>query len=84
MSAQDNWRDTGTALACLRMERKAPSLRTLGPQLPQHISIKYTERMVKAGVEPWLGNVGSYDNALPEKAEGTYRLKEPAMARGSN
>jgi hypothetical protein len=40
--------------------------------------------MVKAGVEPWLGNVGSYDNALPEKAEGTYRLKEPAMARGSN
>ena len=33
----------------------------------QYVSIKYTERLVQAGVEPSVGSVGdSYDNALAE------------------
>jgi transposase InsO family protein len=38
------------------------------------ISIKYTERLAKAGVEPSVGRVGdSYDNALAETIHGLYR-----------
>ena len=47
----------------------------------QYLSIKYTERLANAGLEPSLGTVGdSYDNALAEtmiglfKAEVTHRL----------
>ncbi len=33
----------------------------------QHVSIKYTERLAEAGIEPSVGSVGdSYDNALAE------------------
>ncbi len=33
----------------------------------QYVSIKYTERLAEAGVEPSVGSVGdSYDNALAE------------------
>jgi len=32
---------------------------------PQYLSIRYTERLKEAGVEPSVGSVGdSYDNAL--------------------
>ena len=34
----------------------------------QYVSIRYTERLAEAGVEPSVGSVGdSYDNALAEK-----------------
>jgi putative transposase len=34
-------------------------------------SIKYTERLLEAGVEPSVGSVGdSYDNALAETING--------------
>jgi putative transposase len=47
----------------------------------QYLSIKYTERLADAGLEPSVGTVGcSYDNALAEtmidlfKAEVIHRL----------
>jgi putative transposase len=34
----------------------------------RYVSIRYTERLVEAGVEPSVGSVGdSYDNALAER-----------------
>lgn len=37
----------------------------------QYVSIKYTERLAEAGVEPSVGSVGdSYDNALAETIDG--------------
>ena len=37
----------------------------------QYVSIKYTERLAEAGVEPSVGSIGnSYDNALCENGKG--------------
>ena len=37
----------------------------------QYVSIKYTERLAEAGIEPSVGSVGdSYDNALAETING--------------
>ncbi|MFK4534956.1 transposase InsO family protein [Bradyrhizobium ottawaense] len=37
----------------------------------KYVSIKYTERLAEAGVEPSVGSVGdSYDNALAETING--------------
>ncbi len=42
----------------------------------QYVSIKYTERLVEAGVEPSVGSVGdSYDNALAETINGLYKTE---------
>src|SRR4051812_50006950 len=42
----------------------------------QYVSIKYTERLAKAGVEPSVGSVGdSYDNALAETINGLYKAE---------
>src|SRR5438045_9429144 len=39
----------------------------------QYVSIKYTERLAEAGVEPSVGSAGdSYDNALAETITGLY------------
>src|SRR4051794_18738970 len=39
----------------------------------QYLSIKYTERLAAAGIEPSVGSVGdSYDNALAETINGLY------------
>jgi putative transposase len=38
---------------------------------PPSISINYTERLAKAGIEPSVGSVGDrYDNALAETISG--------------
>src|SRR3981189_1265132 len=40
----------------------------------QYLSIKYTERLSEAGIEPSVGSVGdSYDNALAETINGLYK-----------
>lgn len=40
----------------------------------QYISIRYTERLAEAGIEPSVGSVGdSYDNALAESINGLYK-----------
>ena len=42
----------------------------------QYVSIKYTERLTGAGVEPSVGSVGdSYDNALAETINGLYKAE---------
>jgi len=42
----------------------------------QYLSIRYTERLAEAGVEPSVGSVGdSYDNALAESIIGLYKTE---------
>ncbi len=42
----------------------------------QYLSIRYTERLAEAGVEPSVGSVGdSYDNALAESVIGLYKTE---------
>ena len=42
----------------------------------QYVSIKYTERLLEAGIEPSVGSVGdSYDNALAETINGLYKTE---------
>ena len=42
----------------------------------QYVSIRYTERLAKAGVEPSVGSVGdSYDNALAETVIGLFKTE---------
>ena len=43
---------------------------------PNTSSIRYTERLAEAGVEPSVGSVGdSYDNALAETINGLYKAE---------
>jgi len=42
----------------------------------QYLSIRYTERLAEAGIEPSVGTVGdSYDNALAETLNGLYKTE---------
>ena len=42
----------------------------------QYLSIRYTERLADAGLEPSVGSVGdSYDNALAETINGLYKAE---------
>ncbi len=42
----------------------------------QYVSIKYTERLAEAGIEPSVGSVGySYDNALAVTINGLYKAE---------
>ncbi len=42
----------------------------------QYVSVRYTERLAEAGIEPSVGSVGdSYDNALAESINGLYKTK---------
>ena len=42
----------------------------------QYVSIKYTERLAEAGLEPSVGSVGdSYDTALAETVIGLYKTE---------
>ena len=42
----------------------------------QYVSIRYTERLAEAGIEPSVGSVGdSYDNALAETINGFYKAE---------
>jgi transposase InsO family protein len=42
----------------------------------QYLSIRYTERLSDAGIEPSVGSVGdSYDNALAESVIGLYKTE---------
>src|SRR3954451_14056793 len=44
--------------------------------IAQYLSIKYTERLAAAGIEPSVGSVGdSYDNALAETINGLYKAE---------
>ncbi len=42
----------------------------------QYLSIRYTERLMEAGIEPSVGSVGdSYDNALAESVIGLFKTE---------
>lgn len=42
----------------------------------QYVSIRYTERLAEAGIEPSVGSRGdSYDNALAETVNGLYKAE---------
>jgi putative transposase len=42
----------------------------------QYVSIRYSERLAEAGIEPSVGSVGdSYDNALAETINGLYKTE---------
>ena len=42
----------------------------------QYLSIKYTEKLAEAGIQPSVGSVGdSYDNALAETINGLYKAE---------
>jgi transposase InsO family protein len=42
----------------------------------QYLSLRYTERLSEAGIEPSVGSVGdSYDNALAESVIGLYKTE---------
>ena len=43
----------------------------------QYLSIRYTERLAQAGIEPSVGSPGdSYDNALAETVIGLFKTEE--------
>ncbi|GIX34302.1 MAG: hypothetical protein KatS3mg126_0081 [Lysobacteraceae bacterium] len=49
----------------------------------QYVSIRYTERLAEAGIEPSVGSVGdSYDNALAETINGLYKAEVIHRRRG--
>ena len=42
----------------------------------QYVSLRSTERLAEAGIEPSVGSVGdSYDNALAETINGLYKAE---------
>ena len=42
----------------------------------QYVSIRYSERLAEAGIEPSVGSKGdSYDNALAETINGLYKAE---------
>ena len=42
----------------------------------QYLSVRYTERLAEAGIEPSVGSVGdSYDNALAETINGLFKAE---------
>ena len=42
----------------------------------QYVSIRYTDRLAEAGIEPSVGSKGdSYDNALAETINGLYKAE---------
>ena len=53
------------------MRRQRTSFHLKCARGSQYLSIKYTERLAQAGIEPSVGSVGdSYDNALAETING--------------
>jgi transposase InsO family protein len=63
------------ALHDRRPARKA-SLAHHSDRGSQYVSIRYTERLAEAGIEPSVGSVGdSYDNALAQTINGLYKAE---------
>jgi len=56
--------------------RADPSRAPARSRSDAELSIRYTERLTEAGVEPCVGSVGdSYDNALAETIGGLYKTE---------
>jgi transposase InsO family protein len=56
---------------------RAPARNRHSDRGVQYLSIRYTERLAEAGIEPSVGSAGdSYDNALAESIIGLYKTEE--------
>lgn len=61
---------------CQRAPSDADSLIHHSDRGSQYLSIKYTERLAEAGIDPSVGSVGdSYDNALAESTIGLFKTE---------
>lgn len=61
---------------CQRSPQKGGRLIHHSDRGSQYLSIKYTERLVAAGIDPSVGSVGnSYDNALAESIIGLFKTE---------
>ncbi len=76
------WRVSRTAHASFVLDALEQALHQRRPgrglvhHSAQYVSIRYTERLAEAGVEPSVGSVGdSYDNALAETINGLYEAE---------
>lgn len=79
------WRVSGTARTDFVLDaleqaiyerRPAEQLIHHSDRGSQYVSIRYTERLAEAGIEPSVGSVGdSYDNALAETINGLYKVE---------
>ena len=81
------WRATTSLTAGIALDALEQALheRRLDPEDPlvhhsdrgvQYVSIRYTERLAEAGIEPSVGSRGdSYDNALAESIIGLYKTE---------
>ena len=59
-----------------RQPERAASLVHHSDRGSQYVSIRYTERLAEAGIEPSVGSRGdSYDNALAETINGLYKTE---------
>ena len=78
----DQWRSHGSILDALEQEVherrpvKGKGLVHHSDRGSQYLSIKYTERLADAGIEPSVGSVGdSYDNALAETINRLFKAE---------
>ena len=81
------WRATTSLTAGIALDALEQALheRRLNPEHPlvhhsdrgvQYVSVRYTERLAEAGIEPSVGSRGdSYDNALAESIIGLYKTE---------
>ena len=61
---------------CARRPARSGGLIHHSDRGSQYLSIRYTERLAEAGIEPSVGSVGdSYDNALAETINGLYKAE---------
>ena len=61
---------------CQRVPSGTDSLIHHSDRGSQYLSIKYTERLAEAGIDPSVGSVGdSYDNALAESTIGLFKTE---------
>ncbi len=59
-----------------RQPRRSDALVHHSDRGSQYVSIRYTERLAEAGIEPSVGSRGdSYDNALAETINGLYKAE---------
>jgi putative transposase len=80
------WRVSRTAHASFVLDALEQALHERSPRQgglihhsdrgSQYVSIKYSERLAEAGIEPSVGSKGdSYDNALAETINGLYKAE---------
>lgn len=80
------WRVSQTAHASFVLDALEQAIYQRGPAQDklvhhsdrgsQYLSIKYTERLTEAGIEPSVGSIGdSYDNAWAEAINGLYKAE---------